>query len=127
MSLKPPVSVRDHIQGNSKAAIELVEYGDYQCPHCGKAYPIIKALQQKFGSNLKFVFRNFPLSEVHPQARIAAIATEAANMQGRFWKMHDIIFENQKNLLVRSLLEYARRIDLDVELFEADLKSDALA
>jgi protein-disulfide isomerase len=127
MSLKPPVSDTDHIQGNQQAAIELVEYGDYQCPHCGRAYPIIKAIQQKFGSDLKFVFRNFPLSQVHPQARIAAIATEAANIQGRFWEMHDIIFENQKNLFARSLLEYARRINLDLELFEAALKSDVLA
>jgi len=127
MSLKPPVSDKDHIQGNRQAAIELVEYGDYQCPHCGQAYPIVKAIQQKFGSNLKFVFRNFPLSEVHPQARIAAIATEAANKQGRFWEMHDILFENQKNLFARSLLEYARGIDLDLELFGADLKSDLLA
>jgi protein-disulfide isomerase len=126
MSLKPMVSDKDHIQGNQHAAIELVEYGDYQCPHCGQAYPIIKAIQQKFGSNLKFVFRNFPLSKVHPQAKIAAVAAEAANKQGRFWEMHDIIFENQKNLFARSLLEYARRIHLNIDLFEQDLKSDVL-
>jgi protein-disulfide isomerase len=107
--------------------IELVEYGDYQCPHCGHAYPIIKAIQQKFGSDLTFVFRNFPLSEVHPQARIAAIATEAANMQGRFWEMHDVIFENQKNLLGRSLTEYARRIGLDTDQFQDDLKNNVHA
>ena len=127
MTLKPPVSNKDHIQGNRHAAIALVEYGDYQCPHCGQAYPVIKAIQKKFRSNLKFVFRNFPLSEVHPQARIAAIAAEAANMQGRFWEMHDIIFENQRNLFASSLMEYARRIDLDLELFEAGLQSEALA
>ena len=127
MQLKPPVSDKDHIQGNRHAMIELVEYGDYQCPHCGHAYPIIKAIQQKFGSDLKFVFRNFPLSEVHPQARIAAIATEAANMQGRFWEMHDVIFENQKNLLGRSLTEYARRIGLDTDQFEDDLKNNVHA
>ncbi len=97
----------DHIQGNRHAAIELVEYGDYQCPHCGQAYPIIKAIQKKFGNDPKFVFRNFPLSEVHPQAKIAAIATEAANEQGRFWEMHDVIFENQGNLATTSLTEYA--------------------
>src|SRR5688572_14633979 len=124
MHLKPPVSDKDHIQGNRHAMIELVEYGDYQCPHCGQAYPIIKAIQQKFGSDLKFVFRNFPLSEVHPQARIAAIATEAANMQGRFWEMHDVIFENQKNLFARSLTEYARRIGLVSDQFEDDLKNN---
>src|SRR5688572_25542695 len=114
MSLKPPVSNHDHIQGNVNAAIELVEYGDYQCPYCGQAYPIVKAIQEQFGDNLKFVFRNFPLAKIHPQATMAAIAAEAAAKQKRFWEMHDIIFENQRNLLTKSLVEYARRIGLDL-------------
>jgi protein-disulfide isomerase len=125
MSLKPPVSNKDHIQGNSKAAIELVEYGDYQCPYCGQAYPIIKKIQQIFDTDLEFVFRNFPLSEIHPHARLAAIAAEAAAMQGKFWEMHDIIFENQQNLLSSYLIAYARMIGLDIDQFKTDLKNDA--
>ena len=126
MSLKPPVSARDHIQGNSNAMIELVEYGDYQCPYCGQAYPIIKIIQQKIGDDLKFVYRNFPLSEIHPQAKIAAIAAEAADRQNRFWAMHDIIFENQQRLHQSALIEYAKLIGLDVEQFEDDLTNDEL-
>jgi len=126
MSLKPPVSARDHIQGNSDAAIELVEYGDYQCPYCGRAYPIIKLIQQRFGDNLKFVFRNFPLSEIHPQAKKAAVAAEAADKQNKFWQMHDSIFENQQQLHQSALMEYAKLIGLDVEQFKDDLTNDEL-
>jgi protein-disulfide isomerase len=126
MYLKPKVSENDHIKGDANAIIELVEYGDYQCPHCGRAYPKIKSMQQKFGANLRFVFRNFPLSEVHPQAKIAAVAAEAAAKQGKFWQMHDIIFENQQSLFASSLMKYAERIGLDLEQFEADLQNDVL-
>src|SRR5579864_1829133 len=98
MNLKPAVNKNDHMQGDSNAPIELVEYGDYQCPHCGHAYPIIKGVQRKLKNSLKFVFRNFPLSEMHPDAFNAALAAEAASLQGKFWEMHDIIFENQENL-----------------------------
>lgn len=124
MSLKPPVSDQDHMQGNPRAVVELVEYGDYQCPHCGKAYPLIKAMQLKFGDDLKFVFRNFPLSEIHPQAQMAAVAAEAAGRQGRFWEMHDIIFENQADLRTSSLIEYARAIGLDTDQFKADIDDE---
>ena len=126
MSLRPPVSNKDHIQGNTHAAIELVEYGDYQCPYCGRAYPIIKTIQERFGKDLKFVFRNFPLSEIHPHAKLAAIASEAAAKQGKFWEMHDIIFENQTNLITSSLIEYAKLIGLNVEQFRKDLHDDEL-
>ncbi|PZR25265.1 MAG: disulfide bond formation protein DsbA [Citrobacter freundii] len=121
MPLKPAVSEKDHIQGNPSAQIELVEYGDYQCPHCGHAYPIIKEVQQALGDQLKFVFRNFPLAEIHPYARLAAVATEAANRQGKYWEMHDIIFENQQNLHFTHLVEYAKRLGLDIDQFKADL------
>jgi protein-disulfide isomerase len=84
MPLKPPVSEKDNLQGSAAAPIELVEYGDYQCPHCGAAYPIVKAIQKEMGDKLKFVFRNFPLAEKHPNATNAAIATEAAAGQGKF-------------------------------------------
>jgi protein-disulfide isomerase len=127
MSLKPPVSNRDNIYGSTDAVIELVEYGDYQCPYCGEAYPIVKTIQERFGSDLKFVFRNFPLSKIHPQAKIAALATEAAARQGKFWEMHDTIFENQQRLHQSALIEYAKLVELDMKQFKNDLADDALA
>ena len=118
--LKPPVSGKDHVQGNEKAAVELVEYGDYQCPHCGHAYPIIKSVQKKLGNKIKFVFRNFPLSEIHPNATNAAVAAEAAALQGKFWEMHDIIFEHQEHLGDTHLIKYAAQVGLDVAQFQVD-------
>jgi protein-disulfide isomerase len=118
-----PVSVDDHAQGPAGAPITLVEYGDYECPHCGRAYPIVKAVQRALGDQLRFVFRNFPLKEVHPHAQRAAEAAEAAGAQGRFWEMHDIIFEHQQALLDRHLREYARTLALDQAKFDEDLAS----
>lgn len=126
MNLKIAVNSKDHIQGNAAAQIELVEYGDYQCPHCGHAYPIIKAIQEKLGDNVKFIFRNFPLQEMHPNAVNAAVATEAASMQGKFWEMHDIIFENQHHLGDNHIKAYAEKIGLDVPKFENDFTEEAL-
>jgi len=120
--LRPAVGPADHIQGSAHAAIELVEYGDYECPHCGRAYPVIKHVQQTMGDDLKFVFRNFPLSEMHPHALNAAVATEAAGAQGRFWEMHDIIFENQQHLGDAHLIRYAATVGLDVPQFEQDFE-----
>ena len=121
--LKPAVNSSDHIQGNKNAPIELVEYGDYQCPHCGRAHPIIKSIQEKLGDNLKFVFRNFPLSEIHPNALNAAVAAEAASAQEKFWEMHDIIFENQLHLTDLDLIKYAAKIGLNIEQFETDFET----
>ena len=126
MALRPPVSNTDHIEGNVDAPIELVEYGDYQCPHCGRAYPIIKALQKEFGDRLKFVFRNFPLRKIHPEAEMAAIAAEAAALQGKYFEMHDIIFENQDALSEEVFPEFARAIDLDQKKFITDLSREDL-
>lgn len=125
--LKPAVSTNDHIQGNANAAIELVEYGDYQCPHCGRAYPIIKSIQGKMGDALKFVFRNFPLAEIHPHAVNAAKASEAAALQGKFWEMHDYIFEHQNRLNYPLLVRYASLLGLNVEQFENDFAKRELA
>jgi len=119
-TLKPPVNSNDHIQGNSNAPVELVEYGDYQCSHCGRAYPIIKRIQREMGDQLKFVFRNFPLAESHPDAMNAALAAEAAALQGKFWQMHDIIYENQQQLQEEDLIIYAAQIGLDEDQFAAD-------
>lgn len=107
--------------------LELVEYGDYQCPHCGRAYPIIKNIQERLGPDLKFVFRNFPLQEIHPDAYNAALATEAASFQDKFWEMHDIIFENQDALTMEDIFDYAKTIGLDLEQFEKDIRKVAIA
>ena len=127
MPLRPPVSSADHIQGDDNAIIELVEYGDYQCPHCGRAYPIVKQLQEKLGNQLKFVFRNFPLANIHPEATMAAIATEAAALQGRYWEMHDIVFENQEDLGKDALLQYAVTLGLNTAQLEEDMARPELA
>lgn len=121
MSLRPPVSEEDHIQGDNNAIIELVEYGDYQCPHCGRAYPIVRRLQDKLGNKMKFVFRNFPLAKIHPEATMAAVSTEAAALQGRYWEMHDKIFENQEQLHRSDLLHYALTLELNMAKFEEDM------
>ena len=93
--LVPPVSERDHSTGDPHAPVTLVEYGDYECPHCGHAHPIVKSIQRRLGKKLRFVFRNFPLAEAHPHSRHAAEAAEAAADQGKFWEMHDALFFNQ--------------------------------
>lgn len=126
IDLIPAVNSNDHFAGNPNAPIELVEYGDYECPFCGRAYPIVKSIQERFGEDLKFVFRNFPLRKIHPNAYPAAIATEAAARQGKFWEMHDIIFENQKTLQPSNILEFARNLGLDVDQFQMDILDESL-
>jgi len=121
MALKIPVNDKDHIQGDPNASIELVEYGDYQCPYCGEAYYEIKELQKKLGKKLKFIFRNFPLTSVHRHALNAAMAAEVAGGLGDFWKMHDLLFENQNALEDDDLIRYAERIGLDTETFKSEL------
>jgi protein-disulfide isomerase len=96
--LTRPVGERDHSVGPSDAAVVLVEYGDYQCPYCGAAYPIVKRIQTELGRRLRFVFRNFPITNSHPQAEWAAEVAEAAATQGKFWEMHDGLYENQRSL-----------------------------
>ncbi|UQB69279.1 DsbA family protein [Epilithonimonas zeae] len=126
MSLKPSVSTTDHAQGNDNADLVIVEYGDYQCPYCGAAYPVLKELMKEFGSQVKFVFRNFPLSEMHQYARPAAIAAEAANLQGKFWEMHDAIYENQGSLNELFLFELAEKIGLNISQFKEDIQKTEL-
>ena len=115
--LKPPVGANDHGQGSAKAPITLVEYGDYECPFCGQAYPIVKALQKRLGDQVRLVFRNFPLGEMHPHAEHAAEAAEAAGAQGKFWEMHDMLYENQDALDDENLAQYAEALGLDVTRF----------
>jgi protein-disulfide isomerase len=117
----PVADDRDHIQGPSDAAVTLVEYGDYECPYCGAAYPIVKDVQARMGERLRFVFRNFPITTSHPHAQQAAEAAEAAAAQGRFWQMHDVLYENQRRLGVQDLRCYAEQLGLDVEPFDREL------
>jgi len=118
-----PVGKRDHAQGPDDARVTLVEYGDYECPHCGRAYPIVKDVRRRLGSKLRFVFRNFPLSESHPHAQHAAEAAEGAAAQGRFWEMHDALFENQQALDDTHLVRYAAKLGLDAKAFERELRA----
>lgn len=120
-TLKVPVTAEDHIQGDDRASVILLEYGDYECPHCGHAYPIVKRVQKHFGKRLRFVFRNFPLSQMHPNAESAAEAAEFAATRGRFWEMHDGIYENQDSLGRPLLIELAKNLELSAEDLEAAL------
>jgi protein-disulfide isomerase len=117
----PVTEDRDHIQGTADAPVTLVQYGDYECPYCGAAYPIIKEVQGRMGDRLRFVFRNFPISTSHPHAEQAAEAAEAADSQGKFWEMHDLLYENQRELRDQDLRAYAQELGLDVELFDKEL------
>ena len=118
-----PVGARDHAEGPADAPVTLVEYGDYECPHCGRAYPVVKEVQKRLGSKLRFVFRNFPLSESHPHAQHAAEAAEAAGAHGYFWEMHDALFEHQRALDDRHLVEYAASVGVDPTAFEQELRA----
>jgi len=108
-----PDADRDHIQGPIDAPYLLLEYGDYECPHCGEAYPIVRAVQKQLGNRLCFAFRNFPLTNIHRYAAHAAEAAEAAGAQGRFWEMHDLLFENQDALADENLAQYASAAGID--------------
>jgi protein-disulfide isomerase len=108
--LRMPVGDRDHVQGPPGAKITLLEFGDYQCPYCGEAYGIVKRVQAKYQEDLRFVFRNFPLTEIHPRAEVSAEIAEAAAAQGKFWEMHDFIYEHQPHLSdVNFFLQYAEK------------------
>src|SRR5881227_1037038 len=104
--LTMPVGQRDHWRGPETAPVTLVEYGDYECPYCGKAYPIVKEIQRRLRDRLRFVFRNFPLNTIHEHAGVAAQAAEAAAAQGKFWEMHDILYEHQEDLDQADLSSY---------------------
>ena len=116
-----PVSERDHLLGSAKAAVTLVEYGDYECPYCGQAYPVVDQLLDMYRNVLRVAYRHFPLTTVHPHAQRAAEAAEAAGAQGQFWEMHDLLYGNQDALDEESLLEYADDLELDLEQFASDL------
>src|SRR5690242_16654755 len=122
-----PVGPNDHAQGPASAPVTLVEYGDCECPHCGRAYPIVTRIQERLGGRLRFVFRNLPLAELHPNATAAAELAEAAASQGKFWEMHDMLFEHQAALEPDDLRRYAKKLDLDIGKLEAAFASGAPA
>lgn len=117
----PVSSARDHIRGPMTAPVTLVEYGDYECSYCGAAHGTVNAIQTHVGNRLRFVFRHFPLTTVHPHARQAAEAAEAAGAQRKFWAMHETLFENQDKLSETWLIAYARTVGLNLEAFKRDL------
>jgi protein-disulfide isomerase len=113
--LQPATSVKDHVSGNLSASVILTEYGDYQCPHCGHAHPVVQRLIKHFGDKMAFVFRNFPLSDIHEMALPAALSTEAADEQGKFWELHNAVFDNQEKLFdgPGGLAQIIRSVGLD--------------
>ncbi len=112
----------DHIEGPVNASLTLVEYGDYQCPYCGAAYPEVKKVQKELGSELRFVFRNFPLTNIHEHAMNAAETAEAAASQGKFWAMHDFLYEHQGTLGDPTIaLGFAKKLGLDTQRFEREI------
>ena len=122
-----PVREWDHIRGPENAAFTLVEYGDYQCPDCGRLFETLQGVQQDFGTRLRLVYRHYPLSGVHKHAQMAAEAAEAAAAQGRFWEMHHLLFQNQAALEPKQLLQYAEQLDMNVDRIRRELKQGSYA
>ena len=122
-----PIGKRDHIRGDLEAPNTLLEYGDFECPYCAQAYMAVKQIVQEASQPLRIVYRHFPLTEIHPYAFGAACAAEAAGRQGRFWAMHDLLFENQNRLADPDLLAYAQRLELDMQEFVRDSQSEPVA
>src|SRR5437588_6893882 len=116
-----PASERDHSQGPATAAVTLVQYGDYECPYTRQSTTIVRAIQQQLGDQLRFVFRNFPLTEIHPHALHAALAAEAAAMEGKFWQMHDYIFHHQHTLEDSDLVQFAEAVGLERQQYARDM------
>ncbi len=123
-TLATPITRHDHMRGPINAPMKLVEYGDYECPYCGGAFVVVKALERTLENRLCFVYRHFPLTHLHPHAEHAAEAAEAAGAQGHFWEMHDILFENQAALEDEDLARYAGILGLDVPRFIHEVRAE---
>ena len=119
--VEPVDEQRDHIQGSADAPVTVVQYGDFECPSCGQAYPIIKQIAGRMGDRLRFVFRNFPIPNSHLHAQQAAEPAEAAGAQVKFWEMHDLLYERQGNLTDTDLHAYAVELDIDVGRFDREM------
>ena len=122
--LAVPVSAVDHILGAAHAPVTIVEYGDFECPNCKQAAPAVKSLLARFTDRVRLVFRHFPLEEVHPHALNAALTAETARAQGKFWPMHDLLFDNQHHLKLKQLRGYAEKLELDMPRFDADMDDE---
>jgi len=120
-SLRTPINPADHVIGDAGAPCLVVEYGDFECPICAQAYPAVKIMLKHFEGKVRFAFRHFPLLSAHSHAELAAEAAEAAAGQGKFWQMHDLLFENQHNLEPDALRRYAQQIGLDLDRFDAEM------
>lgn len=120
-ALTVPVDVTDHVTGAEHAPVTLVEYGDFECPNCRQAQPAVKLLLERFAPRVRFAYRHFPLEDVHPHALAAALAAECAGGQGKFWAMHDLLFEHQLHLGAADLRAYAQRLGLDMARFTAEM------
>ena len=131
---KSETTIADHVFGNKDSKVTLIEYGDFQCPGCGGLHPSLKPVVEENKDNIAFIFRNFPLSSIHPNALAAASVAEAAGMQGKFWEMHDMLFENQNDWSNAKAEErsgiferYAKELGLNMDTFNKDIKSAAVA
>jgi protein-disulfide isomerase len=121
IELAVPVTAIDHALGPTHAPVTVVEYGDFECPTCKQAAPAVKLLLERFDERIRLVYRHFPIEAAHPHALLAAQAAEAAGGQGKFWQMHDMLFDNQRHLQAQDLRDYAQRLDLDLPRFIAEL------
>jgi protein-disulfide isomerase len=124
--LKLLVGERDHSQGPADAPVMLVEYGDFECSLCGRAFPVIEELLNTYEGKIRFIFRNFPMKTIHPNAYDAALAAEAAGLQGKFWEIHSIFFKNQDNLERPQLIKYAASAGVDPEKLKTDMESETI-
>ena len=123
-------NIADHIEGKTDSKVVLIEYGDYQCPSCGSAYPNVNTLMNEYSDRVALIFRNFPLTSIHPNAKVAAASAEAAGLQGKYWEMHNVLYENQKSWetldatkRVDAFVGYANQLGLDTAKFKTDLSS----
>jgi protein-disulfide isomerase len=119
--LAVPVSTADHLLGSEHASVTVVEYGDFECPNCKQAAPAVKMLLERFVGRVRIAFRHYPLQEIHPHALAAALAAEAAAGQGKFWPMHDLLYDNQRHLKATQIRGYAERLELDMSRFDAEM------
>ena len=120
--LAAPVNERDHVFGAEHAPVIVIEYGDFECPTCKQAAAVRHLLSHRAPGRVQFVFRHFPIEEFHPHALLAAEAAECAGAQGKFWEMHDLLFENQLHLKVKQLHGYAKRLELDMNRYDAEME-----
>ena len=122
-----PINNQDHIKGPRNAPVQVVAYGDYQCSYCGGASLVVNAIERSFSGQMAFAFRHFPLSNLHPFAGKAAIAAEAAGRQGKFWFMHNMIFQYQEQLNAKTLFVFAEELKLNIKVFKMDITDHALS